>query len=210
MLRTLPVLALAFACLLAWASPAEAQGIRRCVAADGTSVFTDRPCSAMDSVPAQAPPSAQGNLGSGQGSGFAQAGCARSPDQLLDRVRTALEARDVNRLASHYHWTGTGSGSGRRLMDELEAIAGQVLVSVELVYPSPPPDVLPPAELTLAPGEPVPDFSLPAAAPGAATGAAPPAPRLLRVLQMRTDQAGPASGTDFQLRRNAGCWWIEL
>jgi hypothetical protein len=142
--------------------------------------------------------------------GFAQAGCAPTPDQLLDRVRTALEARDVNRLASHYHWTGTGSGSGRRLMDELEAIAGQVLVSVELVYPSPPPDALPPAELTLAPGEPVPDFSLTAAAPATAPEAAPPAPRLLRVLQMRAGQAGPATGTDFRLRRNAGCWWIEL
>ncbi|MBW8367665.1 MAG: DUF4124 domain-containing protein [Arenimonas sp.] len=205
MVRTLPWFALALCCLLAWATPASAQGIRRCVAADGTSVFTDRACSEMDSVPMQAPPSAEGNLGSGLRGGFAQAGCARSPGQLLDRVRTALEARDVNRLASHYHWTGTGSGSGRRLMDELEAIAGQALVSVELVYPQPPPEPLPRAEITLAPGEPVPDFALPAAGPADA-----PQPRHLRVLQMRSDRAEQASGTVFQLRRNAGCWWIEL
>ena len=35
-------------------------------------------------------------------------------------------------------------------------------------------------------------------------------PRHLRVLQMRTDQAEQATSTTFQLRRNAGCWWIEL
>lgn len=191
--------------LLALPMPAAAQGIRRCVGVDGTSVFTDRPCSEMNAVPMQAPPASQGNFGSGFRGGFAPSGCARRPEDLLDRVRSALEARDVNRLASHYHWPGTGSGSGRRLMDALERIAGQSLLGVELVYPPPPPDPPPPASFTLAPGEPVPDFIQPAPAPGAA-----PQPRQIRVLQMRSDRSEQASTTVFQLRRNAGCWWIEL
>ena len=139
MARALPPL-LMLLCLLAWASPASAQGIRRCVDARGMSIFTDRPCSEMNAVPMQAPPATEGNLAEGFRGGFSQRGCARRPEDLLERVRGALEARDVNRLASHYHWTGTGTGSGTRLMDALERIAGQPLISAELVYPEAPPD----------------------------------------------------------------------
>jgi len=208
--RLAPTLIVLLLALLAWPAPAAAQGIRRCVDAQGVSIFTDRQCSEMDAVPMRAPPISQGNFGGGFRGGFAQVGCARRPEDLLDRVRSALEAHDVNRLASHYHWTGTGSGSGRRLMDALERIAGQSLLSVELVYPDPPAEngnenrvrfsspeeasdaVSPEKELNLTP------FS-PAALP-----------RQMRVLQMRGDRAEEASSTVFQLRRNVGCWWIQL
>jgi len=211
--RLAPTLIVLLLALLAWPAPAAAQGIRRCVDAQGVSIFTDRQCSEMDAVPMQAPPASQGNFGGGFRGGFAQVGCARRPEDLLDRVRSALEARDVNRLASHYHWTGTGSGSGRRLMDALERIAGQSLLSVELVYPDPPAenenesgvrfsspeeasDALSPGkELNLTPFTPFTPAAL---------------PRQMRVLQMRGDRAEEASSTVFQLRRNVGCWWIQL
>jgi len=140
MSRLVPTLIVLLLALPAWSTPAGAQGIRRCVDAQGISIFTDRQCSEMDAVPMQAPPASEGNFAGGFRGGFAQAGCARRPEALLDRVRSALESHDVNRLASHYHWTGTGSGSGRRLMDALERIAGQSLLSAELVYPAPPPE----------------------------------------------------------------------
>lgn len=216
-------------CLLAWSAPAAAQGIRRCVDAQGMSIFTDRPCSEMNAVPMQAPPATEGNLANGFRGGFSQRGCARRPEELLERVRSALEARDVNRLASHYHWTGTGSGSGKRLMDSLERIAGQPLVSAELVYPDTPPDYPDAAAGDLRQtGSPGPAWNTPRANDGATgsrdapapEGAPPPEapapdpanapPHALRILQMRTDQAEQATRTDFQLRRNAGCWWIEL
>lgn len=207
--------------LLAWSTPAGAQGIRRCVDAQGHSIFTDRQCSEMDAVPMQAPSASEGNFASGVRGGFAQVGCARRPETLLDRVRSALDAHDVNRLASHYHWTGTGSGSARRLMDTLERIAGNALLSVELVYPAPPVEngvrftssAQPPARDNPPPEVNLTPFSLSKASPATGlyeAGATPSLPRQLRVLQMRTDQAEQASSTVFQLRRNAGCWWIEL
>ena len=134
--RALPplksVLAIALVAAAWSASPASAQ-VRRCVDAQGVAVYTDRPCEAMQAAPREAPrdPSAGATLAPG----FAVRGCARRPETLLSGVRGALEARDVNRLANWYHWTGTGSGTARALMDELEAIANRPLVSAELVYP---------------------------------------------------------------------------
>lgn len=118
--------------LMAWALPAPAQ-VRRCVDARGVAVYTDRSCEDMQAAPRQPPPDA--STGATLEPGFAVRGCARRPETLLNGVRAALEARDVNRLANWYHWTGTGSGAARHLMDELEAIARRPLVSVELVYP---------------------------------------------------------------------------
>ncbi len=121
--------------LLAAATPAQAQ-VRRCVDARGVAVYTDRPCESVQALPREAPPDV--STGATLEPGFAVRGCARRPETLLKGVRAALEARDVNRLANWYHWTGTGSGTAKSLMDELEAIANRPLVSVELVYPDGP------------------------------------------------------------------------
>ena len=56
--------------LLAWAAPAQAQ-VRRCVDAQGNSVFTDRPCSSMAATPKAAPLPHPGAYASG----FARRGC---------------------------------------------------------------------------------------------------------------------------------------
>jgi hypothetical protein len=121
--------------LLTWATPAQAQ-VRRCVDARGVAVYTDRPCESMQAAPREAPPDA--STGATLEPGFAVRGCARRPETLLNGVRAALEARDVNRLANWYHWTGTGSSAAKYLMDELEAIARRPLVSAELLYPGGP------------------------------------------------------------------------
>ncbi|TNJ33738.1 DUF4124 domain-containing protein [Arenimonas terrae] len=117
----------------AWAAAPAAAQVRRCVDAQGVAVYTDRPCEAMQAAPREAPPDP--SAGARIAAGFAVRGCARRPETLLNGVRGALEARDVNRLANWYHWTGTGSGAARSLMDELEAIANRPLVSAELIYP---------------------------------------------------------------------------
>jgi len=100
MARPLPLL-LILLCLLACASPASAQGIRRCVDAQGMSIFTDRPCSEMNAVAKEAPPASEGNLAEGFRGGFSQRGCARRPEELLERVRGLGALAADARMAVH-------------------------------------------------------------------------------------------------------------
>lgn len=171
--------------MLAPAAPASAQAVHRCVDAQGRSVFSDQPCASQQARPRQAPtPPAATAQGFASGTGTTAPGCARTPEALLDGVRGALEARDVNRLATHYHWAGTGARAGRYLMDELEAIAARPLASAELVWETPPAEASP--------------------------GAPPGPPSRLRIEQSGARGAAGAMRAEFLLRRNAGCWWIEL
>lgn len=195
---------LALACVFAWLAlptPASAQ-VRRCVDAQGNSVFTDRPCASLGAAPREAPAPAQGAYAGG----FARRGCARSPGQLLDGVRGALEAHDVNRLANFYHWPGTGSGAAKSLMDALEAVAARPLVDVVLVSPDGPTDPPAPGSAVGSPSEPTPP------SPGNAPEEVhlTPLPMGLRVEQMAGPGDVSSRSTDFSLRQHAGCWWIEL
>ncbi|GAB2496910.1 DUF4124 domain-containing protein [Arenimonas alkanexedens] len=184
--------------LLALPAPAPAQGVKRCTDAQGNTVYTDRSCASLNAVPKGVPAPA----GGARASGFAPRGCARSADDLAMGVRTALEARDVNRLASYYHWTGTGSGSGRRVMDALEAIAKRPLVTVELAYAAEPEALDPLLAIGPAPAS--------IDVPGEARGAARPRPIALDVEQMAGDRDAGSRSTRFRLHRNVGCWWLEL
>lgn len=195
MRRLLPALLLA----LALPAPAAAQGVKRCTDAQGNTVFTDRTCASLDAVPKGAPAPAPGAYAEG----FAPRGCARTAEALLQGVRTALEARDVNRLASFYHWPG--SGNARGVMDSLEEIARRPLVAVALAYPAQP-----------APFDPLQEFG-PDAAPEqdpAAEASAPrpagPRPIGVDVQQMASDASAGSRNTRFQLHRNVGCWWLSL
>lgn len=191
----------AFACLVVFALSAppvaEAQAVRRCVTADGQSVFTDLPCESLDATPRTGDGGAP--TGAVLAPGFAIRGCARTPRQLLEGVRGALGARDVNRLANYYHWPGTGPGAARYLMDELERVAARP--TVWLGYPdreAPDPDATPADPGAGPPG------TLP-------TGAAPrpTPPTRLRVEQAADADAGPMV-TEFLVLRHADCWWITL
>lgn len=230
------LLLLSWLLILAWATPAQSQ-VRRCVDVRGVAIYTDRSCESMQAAPREAPPDP--SAGANITSGFAVRGCARRPETLLAGVRGALEARDVNRLANWYHWTGTGSGAAKSLMDELEAIANRPLVSAELLYPaagngvrftspSGPPSDGSPGEVNLTPFSPAqalepapapatdpgqpPAFDRAVVAGDAAAAPAEPAvpPDALLVQQMRGTADIEAVSVRFALRQNAGCWWIEL
>jgi len=174
--------------LLAFAGAAHAQSVYRCVDAEGRSVFSDQPCHAQDARPRETPraPPQAGAQGFAAGTGSTLEGCARTPARLLDGVRGALEARDVNRLATYYHWAGTSARAGRVLMDELEAIAGRPLVAATLQLPATSPPDLPD-------GPP-----------------ATPLPVGLQVDQQAAPGTAGPTRVDFRLVRHAGCWWIEL
>lgn len=215
------------AALLALPAGAQAQTVNRCVGADGGSVYSDQPCHSEGAVARQAPtrPAAAGAHGFTTGTGTVGAGCARSIDSLLMGVRGALESGDVNRLATHYHWTGTSARGGRYLMDELEDIARRPLVAINFVYPEqaptlpdafdygPSPDTAPTAspDPTTAPQQ----TDYPMSGTDSGTGGTPAPTRQVWPRALRIEQASSASDpgstrTDFLLRRHAGCWWIEL
>ena len=212
---------------LALPAGAQAQAVNRCVGADGRSIYSDQPCDALGAVARQAParPAAASAHGFTTGTGTIGAGCSRSIDALLMGVRGALESGDVNRLATHYHWTGTSARGGRYLMDELEDIARRPLVAIDFVYPEPAPALPdafgygpapePTAAVSSDPASEPRQTDYPLSGTDGRTGAAPTPPRQVRPRALRVEQASSASDpgstrTDFLLRRHAGCWWIEL
>lgn len=198
-------LLLIFAALFWLPQAADAQTVFRCVGPDGRSVYSDQPCQTQGAVERQAParPAAVSAQGFTTGTGTVAPGCARSLDALLLGVRASLEARDVNRLATHYHWAGTSARGGRYLMDELEAIVARPLVAIEFVYPQPP------AALSEA-FDFGPDDTQPTGTGPEPEAPKPPRPEALRIEQSSGPADAGAVRTDFLLRRHAGCWWIEL
>lgn len=179
-------------------------GLQHCVGTDGVTIFTDKRCADLQAVQQTAPappPELPGVL-------VRVRSCARSQDDLLLGVRTALESRDVNRLADFYHWTGMDTAEGYRLMDRLGAFSERPLVDVQLVSTGEP-EIAAAAE-----PEPAPDvFGEPALAEDGTIAATPRPPHpadLLRVDQMNGDADLAVEATFFHLRSNAGCWWMQF
>lgn len=210
-----PALPLSFLLVLATSllpasAPAEAaraaSGIHRCVGADGRPVFTDRPCEEMQATDRPPPAAAAGNVR------LAAQTCPRTREDLLWGVRSALEARDVNRFAAYYLWTGMGTSEAYQLMDRFAVFSARPLVDVQLLSSADQRDTSPvavvpnpdqqqtSAEESLG----VPAPALPSPAP-----AAPRAPDLLRVDQMRAGDDAASETTYFRLQAAAGCWWIR-
>jgi hypothetical protein len=206
--------------MLAWPTPgaetisgeaaaASTDGLSRCTSADGVTLFTDQRCEDLQAVDQHRPPPPPVRpvvL-------VRVRSCARNQDDFLFGVRTALENRDVNRLADFYHWTGMGTKEGYRLMDRLSAFSALPLVDVQLVssrqldesaLPEPAQNPDPYAadsdpSVTPEPTEPE------QAAPRAAHPA-----DLLRVDQMVSATDLATRATYFHLRSNAGCWWMQF
>jgi hypothetical protein len=104
--------------------------VRRCVAADGTLVFTDRRCADVGAVER-----AQADTTSPliRQPGYRSA-CPRTLRDLVDELQLAIDTRDVNRLATIYQWAGLSNASAYRVMDRLDAIAARPLLDIGPVY----------------------------------------------------------------------------
>lgn len=121
--RVLPVVCLAAACGLA-PGRAEAQ-VSRCVDRQGNSVFTDRPCEAVDSA-SRVPPAARAG---GRGSAYRGA-CARSLPMLIRDLSSAIQSGDANRLGMLYLWAGVSDAEALRTLNRLQSIAERPLVDI--------------------------------------------------------------------------------
>lgn len=165
--------------------------IRRCVAPDGGTVYTDRACSAVGAT-----------TGPKRGAGAAtvtayRSGCQRHLRGLIQELSHAIDSRDTNRLASLYHWRGMNSTGSDRILDRLDAIAQRPLVDIVAQRPA--------ATATSAPG---------GFAGWASARELPAAARVQPPSSLRVTQTGPggtgASQTVFSLHRHFDCWWIRL
>lgn len=125
-------------------------GIQRCRGADGTAVYTDKPCTmvgaqadAMSSELAmrlrseamREPVMADAALAAHAtampvGRRSAAAGCARTTTQLAMDIQGSVALHDVNRLAESYHWVGMGHRESIPVMQRLDRVShGQVVAT---------------------------------------------------------------------------------
>jgi hypothetical protein len=167
--------------LLAPTAAAQSTALNRCVAADGTAVFTDRPCDAMDARPAPTAPPDPDTLPDRVAT---VRECPRRPADLVAAIEVAIAAADGNRLAELYDWRGRSSASARALMPRLEALAAARIVEVRAGHSA---ESSADAELAAEAAEAPPD----------------------RLRIVHAPMAGGArETTEFRLVRAAGCWWI--
>lgn len=188
-------------------APAGAE-VRRCEAGDGTSVFTDRQCTAVGATEAAT------RAGS-TGARLHRSGCARSLQDLMFEVSMAIDARDANHLASVYHWAGMSGRSANAVMDRLGRVVRRPLVDVVPVTAQPAPRHAVLADAPASgpgPGE-DPDSDAATLAPPAARFASyggvdrgPPVG--VRIVQTTDDGITP-SETSFQLHEHFGCVWLQ-
>ncbi|MEH6422312.1 DUF4124 domain-containing protein, partial [Pseudomonas sp. CGJS7] len=130
-LRLLLLLTAAPAALLLHSSPAQAQ-IRRCTDARGNSVYTDRDCAQVGGVDRLPRGAAQAQKPAYTG------GCARNLRDLVGQITNAIDARDGNKLAAVYHWTGMSDDQAYSVIERLDAIAQRPLLDIAPVMASTP------------------------------------------------------------------------
>ncbi|MBO9875469.1 MULTISPECIES: DUF4124 domain-containing protein [Xanthomonas] len=203
-MRALPPILL-LVCLCVFATPTMAQRVNRCTGPDGTTVFSDRRCEDIGATDRLPPPAAPGNVGS-NARGLAPPQCVRRLSVLVQQIRSAVDARDVNRLSALYWWNGVSDDGAQRIFDRLEAIVRRPLVAIVPVLPD-----------TSGTTDPAAGTSSTAAttttsAAADADGAEAPSrphPTGLRLQQTLAGSITPAS-TVLDLRRQYDCFWISF
>lgn len=217
-IRILAITALSMASLgLSLATPARSAPsasalIERCTAADGTSIYTDRPCALSDAQPAPLSAGLLARLASerhvallqgddatvpvtlGDASGApaasrraAAAGCARTPQQLANDLRGSLALGDVNRLAESYHWVGMSYRQGERMMDRLARLLGRQALDSRYYA----------AQIASLSGGGMPDAGDTRGGDGG-------------ILQLVLAGRGASSVVEFDVHRYAGCYFVSF
>ena len=203
----LALAALLAASLLSLAPTAHAAtAIQRCVAADGTPIYTDRPCARFN---AQRTPISGELLGriardraanvldGGDFDGTPRAtpaiarrsaasGCARTPTQLTMDLQGAWALGDVNRIAESYHWVGLRHRNGQQILQQLERLATQTLLQAEYF------------DARIGSGA----MQFADASAGGSSGAA-------GILQVTLADGSARSVQDFDVERYRGCYFIR-
>ena len=201
-MRAACCLALLFT-LLPWSTDALAV-VRRCIGADGGTIYTDKRCEQLDArnaaTPDQIPATGSNDsiVPSGRQEdrplssyGLASQDCARTTDMLLFTLRQALENRDINGVAGLYHWHGMGKWSARAVMDRLEALVTGSDGSAYLTFP---------------------DAAFVILSPQAWPDLPPEDPSGIRFPMFRenTGDSNPPGDIEMHVIRHSGCWWLHF
>ena len=204
-MRLLPLLlVLCAAASLGVSAPAQAQQVQRCTTLSGEKVYSDKPCEDIGAID-RLPPLAGDRAATQGSSSLYRGGCSRTLSDLVYQISAAVEAHDVNRLASVYQWSGISNASANRILDRLETVVNRPLVDIVPVRAEPTPEV--PA--------PLPPLSEPNVAADQGTEDSYPQPRRqqrpvgLRLEQTLANGSTP-SQTYFGLHRSYNCFWITL
>lgn len=116
-----------FLFLLAVSSAAIAQdAVHHCVSASGSPVFTDQPCSSLQSTPATTAGAASTSPSP------LPSTCPQSAQVLKQRVGDAFEKRDANALAALMQWRGFDQHEGVTDVRRLMTLVRHPLVSIEI------------------------------------------------------------------------------
>jgi hypothetical protein len=176
--------------LLIWAAPAVAQNpIEHCIGANGSPVFTDQPCAALqatalnpsakpreDGHPLEPPPIL----------------CAATLGELRKSVIDAFANHDANRMAGLMLWNGYGHGAAVADIGVLNALMKRPLLDLGPSRDSPPAG----ADSSADPFTP-------------ATPASPPVSDQLVLRTAGTDGSGSPHELRFDIVRHAGCLWLR-
>jgi hypothetical protein len=96
--------------------------IHRCVAANGTPVFTDQPCNSLGATRAATASGGSTQAAAPDGT------CPATPAVLKARVADAFNAGDANALAGLMLWQGYGRGAAMADMRRLQSLVREPLV----------------------------------------------------------------------------------
>lgn len=168
--------------------PASAEGVHRCIGANGAAVFTDQRCEDIGAIVRPEPAPLFGS-GSPQRVHVHVHDCARTADDLHNGLEAALAAHDVNRIAGFYQWAGISSAESADILKRLQAIADRPLAAVHLIRPHQPID---------ANG----DQTVASARPSEASA--------IELVQTRSGNDPTPARTEFALTAYMGCWWIRF
>ena len=211
------LLSLFSACWL-WPVTAHAQQPpNRCTGPAGNTIYTDRACASIGA--SDRLPRGTASLAYRQRRG----GCARTVQELIYEITTAIDTQDVNRLGAVYHWVGLNAASGDRILDRLQTVVDRPLVDIVALRAASAPVVAdapiepPVAAAAVAPAAATAPTT-PIIAPNAGTDSDEPpvsrpavrrAPVGLR-LQQTLGKSAASSQTTLGLRKHLDCWWITL
>ena len=213
-MKTLHATAVAALTLLAASMPVATPvnagtGIQRCQAPDGTTIYTDKPCSvhgatatpmsgelmtriAREEAMAEAHydlADATQPLASAVAPGRRSpaAGCARSATQLAMDLRGAFALGDINRIAESFQWAGMTHREGQRGMERIDRLNDAPLMDARYL------------DATIG----TTGLQLADASSSAGDGSA-------GIMQLWFGEGGAQRIVDLDVKRYQGCYFVEF